>query len=185
MRPLLKKNKKGQQLYGILIFIVALVLIMFFGLAFAIGGAVLDWGSDEISPVLSDLGVVGSTNLSQVAQYTVTPVDNVIQSLSWLIGILYFVMLIGAMMLAFMYRSSGNKILVAFFFVLIIVLVLISIFVSNTYESIYAGSDAIASRLQEQTITSFLIIQSPMVMLIIGLIAGIIMFTPNEREVYV
>ena len=186
MRSLLKPNKKGQnQAFGILILVVVLVLIMFFGVAFALGGAVIDWTADEVTPVLSDLGVVGSTNLSEIAAVTVTPVNNVIQSMSWMIGIVYFVMLLGALMLAFMYRSSGNKVLIIFFFILVIVLILVSFFISNIYESYYDDTGEMATRLQDMKIASFLIIQSPVIMLVIALISGMIMFTPNENEVYV
>lgn len=180
------RNKKGQSMYNIVIFIVVLILIMFIGLGIAFGGAVIDWTADEIVPEISDLGIVGeSTNLSEIADYTVTPLNTVVQSMNWMIGIIYFVMLLGSFFLAFMYRSSGNKMFVIFYIVLVLVLVLVSFFISNTYEDFYTSNDEIGSRLQDMGIASFLIIQSPLIMLVIALISGIIMFTPSDQEVYV
>ena len=47
---------------------------------------------------------------------------------------------------------------------------------SNMYQDIYTGDDDIATRLQEQTIMSFLILHSPFIMALIATIGGVIMF---------
>ena len=45
------------------------------------------------------------------------------------------------------------------------------------YENIYKGTDEIAIRLQEQTLTSYLILYSPFILSLIAIITGIYLFT--------
>ena len=77
---------------------------------------------------------------------------------------------------------TGNKWLAGFFIACMFLLIITAIFVSNIYEDFYTGTDDVATRLQEHTMLSFLILQSPMIMAVIGFICGIIMFTGNPEE---
>ena len=60
---------------------------------------------------------------------------------------------------------------------LMVLLILGCVIMSNMYEDIYTGTDEIATRLQEQTTMSYLILHSPFIMAIIVIIGGILMFT--------
>ena len=57
-----------------------------------------------------------------------------------------------------------------------LLLILGCVVMSNMYQDIYTGGDEIASRLQEQTIMSFLILHSPFIMALIAVVGGVLMF---------
>jgi hypothetical protein len=176
-------NKKGNVvaiIYMVLILFVVLVLGMFL----AFGSMIINWTFDEAVPELSNLGQVGSANLTEVAGYTLSPVNSVIQSFTWLAGLLYIFSFIGCLGLAFAFRFTGSKWMMGLFIACIFMLVVASIFISNIYEDFYTGTDDVATRLQEQQILSFLILYSPMIMCVIGFLCGIIMFTGEGEEQY-
>jgi tetrahydromethanopterin S-methyltransferase subunit E len=50
------------------------------------------------------------------------------------------------------------------------------------YQDIYTGSDEIATRLQEQTIMSYMILHSPFIMGLIATIGGVLMFGMKSSE---
>ena len=170
------RNKKGQ-VDGIIWIFLVLFVILFLGLFLAFGSLVIDWTFDEAVPILKDLGMMGSSNMTEIAGYTITPVDNVVQAFTWLAGVVYVMALVGCMGLAFAFRFTGSKWLMGFFVAGMLLLVMASIFISNTYEEFFTGTDDVATRLQEQTMLSWLILYSPLVTCIIGFISGIIMFT--------
>ena len=57
-----------------------------------------------------------------------------------------------------------------------------SMFISNIYEDFYSGTDDLATRMQEQTILSWMILYSPLIFAIIAFIAGAIMFSGGTEE---
>lgn len=176
-------DKKAQVSFMAVVYIVgALFVILFLGVLFAIGSGVINWTFDEAIPEFSNLGVVGEWNASSTSNLVLTPVNSFVQSLSFLGGVLYVLGLIGVIGLAFVYRNFHQKWLIPLFFGMILLLVIASIFISNSYEEFYIGTDDVATRLQEQTILSFMILYSPTIMALIGLIAGAIMFSGGGEE---
>ena len=94
MKPLnLRQNKKGN-IVVIAIFIIVLFVIMFAGFIMVVGSGLLNWTFDILYPELASLGVVGNTNFTEASSYTLTPLNSMIQSLTWLTGVLYVLMLI-------------------------------------------------------------------------------------------
>jgi hypothetical protein len=175
-------NKKGQ-IMGIIAFGFIFIVILMVGFIFGIGGAVTTWTADTIVPELQSLGVVEGTNLSQTADYVISPVNNLVQNFSWFTGALYIFLLIGTIGLAMAFRITGNKWLIGLFFVMMILVILASILFSNMYEDFYNGSDSFSLELQSYTLLSFLIINSPLIVTIIGFISGVIMFSGMEGDV--
>lgn len=175
-------NKKGQ-IMGIITFAFIFLVILMIGFVFGIGGAVTTWTANNIVPELANLGVVDGVNLTENANYVITPVNNLIQNLSWMTGVLYVVLLLGTLGIAMTFRITGNKWLIGLFFVVMIMLVLASFLFSNMYEDFYNGTDDFALELQSFVLLSFLIINSPLIVTIIGFIAGVIMFSGMEGEV--
>jgi len=180
LRTLVKKPKKGFS--GVLAFIIILVAVMVIAMILAFTGAITNWFSDEVTPTLEDLGVIGSTNFTEVADVTLTPINSIVHSMQWMVGVLYFIMLVGTLIFAYGYRSSENKLYLILFFMLIFLAILMSIWVSNTYEGFHSQDDAVGLQLQAMTLASFLILNSPVVIIVMGFIGGIIMMTPSERE---
>lgn len=174
-------NKKGDALM-ILSFFIILFMILFVGVILAFGGAITNWVGDEATPLLTDLGVVESTNFTDIAEYTITPLNNFVQQSTWLTGVLYILLLIGSVGMVFAMRINPSKWMIGVYFFGIIALIMGSFLISNIYEDFYDDDTAIGERLQEQTIISFLIIYSPVVFTIIGFLTGIILFSGMQEE---
>jgi hypothetical protein len=181
MKPLLKKkNKKGA--FGIIVFFIVLLSILIIGFIMSGVVAILDFGSDTITPVMEDLGVVGGTNLSDVGRQTFGVMDSFVQALPWLIGFAYVLALIFSIVFVVSYGYNPSAALIGLYFVLMILLIVASIILSNMYENIYTGTDEIATRMKEQTLLAYMILYSPMILTIIAFIAGIFMFAGRQNE---
>jgi hypothetical protein len=182
------KNKKGQisqegfGIVNIILFVAILFVLIFIGFAMALGGAVVDWTMDEVTPLMTNIGMVGQANLSQSAQYTFGTLNNFVQSFTWLSGAIYVIALVSMLGLAFAFKIVGNKWLIAAFFGMMFILVIACIFISNIYEDFYDDSGEMGDRLHEYQLLSFMILYSPMVMCLIGFIGGIIMFTGYNQD---
>lgn len=174
-----RKNKKG--MIGIIMFFVALLLILI--LAF-IGAVVIGIGgftADLITPIMTDLGTVGGTNVSAAAEATFTPVDTIVNAFPWLLGICFVAALLFSIGFAASLTISPNPFFIGLYFMLMILLIFGTIIMSNIYEDIYTGNDDIATSLQEQPLTSHLILYSPFILTLIATITGIYMFAkPND-----
>lgn len=175
----LKKDKRG--IIGIILFFSILAGILVIGFAAAIIIGVISFAGDVITPVITDLGVVGETNLTEVAQVTIVPANNFIQALPWLIGMVYVLALVGSIMFAATYSFNQNPIYIGFYFMLIVLLIFGAIMMSNAYESIYEGTDTVATKLQEQTLMSYMLLYSPFILALIAFITGIYLFVPREQ----
>ena len=175
-------NKKGQ-IEGMLFIIVTCMIIVFLGFIMVTGSAVTNYVFDIVTPELSSLGVIGDANLTDVASYTIEPLNDIVQQFTWVTGVLYVVMLIATFGIASSVNVAPNRWLIGFYLMLVVMLVLCCILISNIYEEFYTGTDDLATRLQEHTILSWMILYSPMVFSIIGFVAGIILFSGmNEGE---
>jgi hypothetical protein len=183
----MKSNKRGMgQVIGIF-------LLMFILLALAFGGALLVGVSnnimDEFRPVINELGAVEDNgaigdNMTTSANYVFSPLDSIVNSFNWILGVVYAFSLFLIIALAVSYRATGEKYLIVLFLLLIVIGLFVSISMSNAYEDLSSGTDDFSTSLQDQTLTSWLIINSPLILIIISFIAGAIMFTGNPEEVF-
>ena len=173
---------KGQ--IGIIIFFVLLFLILILGFMAAMIYGIVDFASDEITPIMKDLGMGGDTgaNLSYAADVTFGTLSTVLDNVSWLIGIAYVAALVFSIMFALVSSDNPNPFFIGLYFGLMLLLMLGCIIMSNVYEEIYTGSDEIATRLQEQTLLSFMILHSPAIMVLIAMITGIFIFTRQGQD---
>ena len=167
-------NKKGG--IGIIIFFAVLMGVLVLGFIATLGWSVLDIASDELTPIFEGLGMVGDTNLSEVSTLTIGVVDGFIQSVPWLIALAYILALVFTLVFVFLVGYNPSPAYFAFFFSLMLLLILGCVVMSNMYQDIYTGNDEIALRLQEQVIMSFLILHSPFIMSLIAVIGGVLMF---------
>jgi len=175
------KNKKGN-IVVMLFFIFLLVLILILGFLFIVGNAILNWTFDIATPELVDLGVIDSVNMTDIASYTITPLNNVVQSIGWVIAVLYIMALVGTLAFVVIMRASPSRWLMGLYIALMIILVIACMFMSNIYEEFRTGTDDLAVRLQEQTLLDYMILYSPAIFTIIGFIGGAIMFSGIASE---
>jgi len=177
-------NKKGNAMIIILFFFL-LFSILFIGFMMVVGSAILNWTFDIAVPELDSLGVIGDTNMTDVASYTLTPLNTLVQSFTWLTGVLYVMMLIGSIGIVFIFKATPSRWLIAFYFGLALILIMGSIFMSNIYEDFYDGGDELADRLKEHTLLSYMILYSPVILTVIVFATGIILFSGMQEENYV
>ena len=181
MRPLIpKKDKRGA--FGIILFFIVLFSILIIGFIVSVAVGILDYSSDIITPIMKDIGVVGPTNVSEVANYTFGAMDSFVNALPWLIGFAYVSALIFSIVFIVSYGYNPSAALMGLYFALMLLLIVGSIIISNMYEDIYTGTDEIATRIKEQTLLSYMILYSPLILTVIALIAGIYMFAGRQNE---
>ena len=181
LRPLIKKkrefipkNKRGA--IGIIIFFAILMLILIIGFFMAIFWSAVDIASDELTPIMEELGVFGDTNMSEVGEITFGNVDKVVQAFPWIIALGYVMALIFTLVFVFIVGYNPHPAFIGFYLVLMILLIFMCVIMSNMYQDIYSGTDEIATRLQEQTTMSYLILHSPFNIALIAVIGGILLF---------
>lgn len=174
------KNKKGQE--GIIFFFVLLFLILIIGFIAAIAIGIIDFASDTITPELKSVGVVGSANISEAAGYTFGVTDTFSQALPWLVGFGFVLSIMFSVIFAISYRYKPHPVFIALYFMFIILLIFGSIIMSNVYENIYQQDNELATRLNEQTLTSHMLLFSPFIFTIIAFLTGIYIFAgPNNQ----
>ncbi|RPJ79786.1 MAG: hypothetical protein EHM20_00340 [Alphaproteobacteria bacterium] len=178
-------NKKGQGFNFLLSFFIVIGILLAVSLFISFIGVIIDMFMDEFVPTVQDIGVVGDSNITQYANYGLTPVNNLTQSFTWLGGLIYAVCLILLLGLCVAGRFTMNRWLIGLFFGFALLLILMSIFISNIYEDFYNDTGDIAERLQSQTLLSWLILHSPIVFTVIIFIGGIIMFSGINQDEYV
>jgi len=177
-------NKKGNIMVLILL-ILGLFLILILGFIMAVGSGILNWTFDEMTPLLTDIGEVDSgLNMTEWADYTITPLNTVVQNLQWVVGVIYFMMLLVCVGGVIAMRITPSKWLLGFFLATVLMLIIASIYLSNIYEDIATDNSELADRLQEASILHFLILNSPVIMTVITFITGIIMFSGMQQEEY-
>jgi len=177
-------NKRGNVMVAVT-FITVLFILVFAGFMLVTGSALVNWVFDIAVPEVSNLGMMDSFNATQGAEITITPLNTLIQSFTWLTGVLYFMALVGCLGMAFVIRQNPSQWLIGFYIGLVFILVLGSIFMSNIYEDFYDDAGDYGDRLREHVLLSYMILYSPMIMSIIAFIGGIILFSGRGEEAFI
>ena len=170
-----KKNKKGA--IGIIIFVLVLFSLLLVGFAGVIIVGIFDMVSDEITPIMTDLGVVGSANMSEYGEFGFGTMNTFVQALPWIFASGYIMALIFTIVFIFIVGYNPHPAFIALYIALMVLLIMGCVLVSNMYQDIYSATDDLALRLQEQTIMSYLILHSPFIMAMIMIVGGLLMFT--------
>lgn len=174
-------NNKGQ------IWLIALIIGSMLILILAVTGLTIGWSvvktaTDEIIPEIGNIGeVMPGSNVSEYAEKVTTPVNSGISNFGLILGLLYIVGIVGLLAMSFIFRDDRNGWVIALFVVCILVLIIVSIAMSQVYEDFYLSQDEIGSNLRDAPLVSKLIIHSPSIMTIIAFICGIILFTGNKE----
>lgn len=175
----LKKDKKG--IMGIVFFFLILFTILIIGFIAVMVIAGIDFASDTITPVMEDLGMVGSTNLTQASQVTFGTVDTFVQSLPWLLTFAYVSMIVFSIIFVVSYHFNPHPAFIGVYFLFVVLLIFGSIVISNMYQDIHQTNDAdFGGRVREQSSMSFLILHSPKIFAVIAFLVGIYIFAGNK-----
>ena len=168
------KNKRGA--IGIIIFFTVLMFVLVLGFMGTMIWSVVDIASDEITPIMEEIGMVDNTNVSQAAEFTFGVADGFVQAIPWLLALTYVLALVFCLVFIFLAGYNPHPAFMGLFIALMVLLIFGCVIMSNMYQDIYTGGDEIATRLQEQTIMSYMILHSPFIMAIIAIIGGVLMF---------
>ncbi len=175
-----KMNKRGD--FGMMLFffiVIAVVLVV--GLFLAISTGVITIFMDEFVPVIEGIGTVGdSTNLTEYSGYALTPVETFVNSLSWMGGVVYLVAFFGLFGLAIGFRVTMNKWLIGLYVLMALLLIIMSIYISNIYEDLYGDTSDFGENIRSQKLLSFLILNCPMILTIIIFASGVVLFAGLE-----
>ena len=178
------ENKKGQ-MSNVVILILGLILLVFIIAAGTIGWGVVKSATDVIIPEFSSIGeIFPGSNVSEYTAMTLTPMSSMIDNTGLIMGLIYILGLVGLLGYAFIFRNNFNGWIAMFFIASVLLLIMLSIFVSQYYESFYLEQSELGTILRSASLVSFLIIQSPVILTIIAFIAGIILFTGNREDSY-
>jgi len=174
LKPIIPKGKKGA--IGIIIFFAVLMITLILGFIAVIAWSVIDIASDEITPIMTELGVVGDSNLSEYAEYGFGTANKVVQALPWVVVLGYVMVLVFTLVFVFVAGYNPHPAFMALYIGLMVLLIFLCIIMSNMYQDIYTGTDELALRLQEQIAMSFMILHSPFITTFVAVIGGILMF---------
>ena len=174
-------NKKGN-IYALLILVIIAITVIFGALFVALGSGVLTYTSDTITEVTNSLGMAGDSNLSYYSEVSISTMNDSIQMLSWASGVIIIFMFLAIIIFAGTIRLNPNGFLIGFYLILVIILIIGSMIVSNTYEEFLNNGDVISVELQGQTMANFLVLYLPMIITIMSFVGGIIIFSGLGEE---
>lgn len=176
-----KKNKKG--VMGIVFFFLILFTILILGVIGVVTIALIDYSSGIVTPIMTDIGMVGNANMSEASEVTFGTVDTLVNALPWLLTFTYVAMLIFSVIFVVAYRFNPHPAYMGIYFLFVILLIFGAILMSNMYQDMYSsGDEVIGDGLQAQQSMSFLIMHSPVILALIAFIVGIYIFTGNRNE---
>ena len=167
-------NRRG--VMGIILFFLILFTVLIAGFIGAMAIGIIDFASDQITPIMTEIGVVGPANVSEAAEYTFGVTNTFVQAMPWIFGFLYVAALVFSILFITVYGENPHPAYIGFYVMMIVLLIFGSIIMSNMYEEIYTANDEIADRLHDQLLISYMILYSPFILSLIALITGIYLF---------
>jgi len=187
MRSILDKRNKGKKGQGAGVFYIFLfiMVILLCALLVGLGAGVLTYTSRTLNDVTSELGVINlgqaddstTGNMSYYSEITFGRLNTVVQMANWGSGILIAFGILSTLIFAAAIRFQPSGFLIGFYIILMLVLVILGMIISNMYEEFHDGTDEIALELQSMTLASFILINFPVIVTILGFIGGVIIFT--------
>lgn len=174
-------NNKGSA-WTIILFAGILLTILVAGFILAFSSGVVSVFADDIIPELNSIGSLdSSTNISEYSAYTTTPINALVSSAPMIIGFIYVMALIFSVVFVFTYKQGLHPAWAGFYFAFMLLIIVVSIAMSNAYQDIYTGTDEIALELQSQTLMSYMMLHSPTILAVITIVSGIFLFTRREE----
>lgn len=175
-----KSNKKGNLMgmtaimVGLILFIVLSVVIVF------ISALWVNFFGDVTDTLV---GIPATSNISNISKYADITFGNLniaFQQLRWISVVIIFGMLMGILISNFLIKIHPAFFI--FYIFIIIMMVFVSIFISNSFETIYTGGGVLGDSLQQFKAGSWIILYLPMWITIISVVGGILLFVNMKRD---
>jgi hypothetical protein len=171
------KSKKGALSDLFLFMAIAFIIIMFSVIMYYVGTKTYTELLNK-SPVLqSALGNDG--NATEIINTTMGQVVNAYQSLKWITTMLIFGFALTILLTNFLVKT--NPIWFVPYLIIVIIAVIVSAPMSNTYETIYTNP-LLAESFSGFWGATFIFLHLPIWISVIGIIAGILMFINVIRD---
>lgn len=170
-----RKNKKGQSILDVFIFIAVAIIIVVLFAVWKFGINKMSTAIINVETPINNIGI----NISDAGQKTFGNLDNGMSVLN-LVGLCMIVGMILTIFISNFLVKSHPVFFVGFIFVTILAIIL-SVFISNSYETLITSSDLGAIMLQSKATTTIML-NLPIWVTIIGLIGGFILFAGITRD---
>jgi len=182
MKNLIKK-KKAQGNFGLLFaFFILVAIIMAIGFFAIILSSVVNYSMDIIVPTIEGVGDLGGANMTVVAGYTLNPLNTLVQSFTWIAGAMYFICFFGLFGISLAHKFYFSRWMIPLFFLMAVLMIFASMFMSNMYQDMYNGSDDLSLVMREHGLLSWLILHQPVIFTVVIFTSGIIMFSGMSDE---
>ena len=176
IRSLIPKNKKGSFVDLFIFMIFAFILVVTIGLLLYVFGI----AEDGLHDAMDDMTFGdGSTNTSDVINASVGSTNISLSALYWLSVLIIFGMILGIFIGSYLVTTKP-VFFVPYLFILIIA-VIVSVPISNTYETLRSTPE-LASTFANFIGANYILNNLPMIVVIIGVIGAIIMFSRMGRK---
>lgn len=160
-------NKKGV-MFDVIIWIIVVFVMMIFFVGWKYGFGLLT--SSVTSLPTLDNGV----NISDIGQDTFGQINEGLGSLKWLALVISVAMIISIMVSNFLVKA--HPVFWIVYVLISIVGVMLSVYVSNAYESIITSGNPLTATLQSFTAMHYILLHLPIWVTIISFMGGIFLF---------
>lgn len=169
----LRKNKQAA--------ISDMFLLMIAGFLFVLlaGAFILAFGIVTTNLIAIDTGA-GEPNISNAASITFGNINVAIQQLRWWTFALIIGFAISIFVSNFLIRI--NPVFFIFHIMITIIAVVVAIIISNAYEVVYTSPTTFGATLQSFTGSSWMLLNLPILITVIGVLGGIFQFIGITRD---
>lgn len=176
IKQILIKNRKGALTDMFLFLVLSFVIIIFSVIMFFVATKTYDslMSSSAIQEGLGDDG-----NSTQIINDSFGQVPNAYQSLKWITTMLIFGLALSILISSFLVRT--NPIFFVPYVIILIIAIIVSVPMSNTYETIYTNP-LLAESFSGFWGATWIFLHLPLWVTTIGLLAGVLMFINVARN---
>lgn len=168
-------NELASNFRVVIAIFMVLIIIGVFAFGFVLLSATFLNGFGTITQTLENIpSTSNATNISNAAKITFGNYNTAFQQLKWMSFVLIFSMILGTTIAAMTIRINQGWFPVYIVFVLIAIV--FSIYISNSYETILDGGTGLSTSLATFSEASWLIINLPFLIGIVGTVGVVFIF---------
>ncbi len=171
------RNKKGvyDQIVVVVIMLIVVAGIMFaFWVWSILGPTTVGLISQTSGDVRNAINNTGDGNLTAAINPSLNAIDNSIVNIEWISYAVLIMLMFGFFIMCFYVRTY--PFLIFIWIGGILVLTVLSFFITSSYQDLTSGSDYVATQVKGWSTSHFLMSNLPGVFVAVGLLGGIIMF---------
>lgn len=160
-------NKRGQ-LFDVIIWLIIIFIMFIFFVGFKYGFNILT------NTIVGVNQPVGNTNVSQIGTDTFGQVNVGLDSLKWLALVITVSMILSIMISNFLIKAHPVFFIV--YILITIIAVVLSVYLSNAYESILTSGNVLTQTLQSYKAMNYIMLYLPIWTTIVGIMGAIFLF---------